>query len=137
MSTPSWTRSSRARRAEQGTGVVSSFIGAAMFLVLVLFAVQVLFGLYSTSVVTAVTYDAATTVAGATGPGATGDAEANARNQLGRYARDVEFTWDVGADVVRLTVRARRPTVLPRALVDGAGLGDIERTVLVRVERVR
>jgi len=111
-----------------------------MFLVLVLFAVQVLLGLYTTSVVTAVTYDAATAVAGADGrsdPAATRDAEANARSQLGRYAQDVEFTWNLGADVVALTVRGRRPTVLPRSLVDGLGLGDIERTSRVRVERVR
>ncbi|MGH9157518.1 MAG: hypothetical protein ACRD1K_17170, partial [Acidimicrobiales bacterium] len=71
------------------------------------------------------------------GPAATGDAEANARSQLGRYAKEVDFTWAVNADEVRLTIRARRPTVLPRALVDPAGLGDIERTVRVRVERVR
>lgn len=111
-----------------------------MFLVLVLFGVQIVFGLYSTSVVTAITYDAANAVARAEGRGGradTGQAEAEARSRLGAYARDVAFTWDVGADAVALTVRARRPTVLPRALVDGVGLGDIERTVSVRVERVR
>lgn len=111
-----------------------------MFLVLVLFAVQIVFGLYSTSIVTSVTYDAAESVAGGGGrlvPTSTGDAEADARSRLGAYAADVAFTWDVGADVVGLTVRARRPTVLPRSLVDSVGLGDIERTVSVRVERAR
>jgi len=112
-----------------------------MFVVFVLFAVQVLFGLYSTSIVTSVTYDAATAVAGGHGgrlvAASTTDAEAEARSRLGAYARDVEFTWDLDADLVGLTVRARRPTVLPRALVDGVGLGNIERTVRVRVERVR
>lgn len=110
-----------------------------MFLVLLLFAVQVLFGLYSTSVVTAITFDAAAAVARSDGPGrvAVPDAEAEARRRLSAYGRDVQFSWDVGADAVRLTVRARRPTVLPRALVDGVGLGDIERTVQVRTERAR
>ena len=141
MSTPSWTRSSRARPGgEEGTGVVASLLGGAIFLILVLFAVQIVFGLYSTSVVTSVTFDAAEAVAGGGGrldPASTGAAEADARSRLGAYAADVAFTWDVDADVVGLTVRAKRPSVLPRALVDGVGLGDIERTVRVRVERAR
>jgi hypothetical protein len=119
---------------------VGTFIGVAIFLVLVLFATQVLFGLYATSVVTAATYDAAKTVAGADAGGevsARADAEANARSQLGRFGDDVRFDWQPAADTVALTVRAPRPSLLPRALVSGVGLGDIVRTVRVRSERVR
>lgn len=138
MSTPSWTSSSS--RDERGAGLVPSVVGAAMFLALVLFGAQVLFGLYATSVITAVTFDAATEVADAPPErvaAATGAAESSARRRLGGPDRHLSFDWDVGPDAVRLTVRARRPTLLPRALVNGAGLGDIVRSVTVRSERVR
>jgi len=141
MSTPSWSSSSRRATApERGAGVVATTIGAAAFLVLVLFAAHVVLGLYTTSVVTAVTYDAASEVAAADGPGAAGAvarAEAQARRQLGAYGRDAAFRWDLSPDEVALTVQARRPSVLPRMLVGGTALGDIERTVRVRVEKVR
>ena len=55
---------------------------------------QVLFNLYATSVVTAVAYDAARRVAGADGgPGSMAQAEAEARQSLGRYADRVNFDW--------------------------------------------
>ncbi len=125
---------------DDGAGVISTVAGVTVFLVLLLFAVQVLVGLYASSVVTAATYDAAKVVAGAdVGDSAAGrvNAEAGARSQLGRYGEKATFGWDNDADVVRLHVQAPRPTLLPRSLVSGVGLGDIERTVTVRVERVR
>ncbi len=128
------------RGAEEGVGVVGTVVGVLVFLVMVLFAAQVLLGLYTTSVVTAATYDAAKTVAGAdasTAVAARADAESNARSQLGSFGRDVTFSWGPGSETVRLTVRAPRPTVLPHALARGMGLGDIVRTVHVRAERVR
>ncbi|MGH9164697.1 MAG: hypothetical protein ACRDZW_04165 [Acidimicrobiales bacterium] len=141
MSTPSWTRSnSRARHDQSGVGVISGLAGAVVFLVFVLFAVQVLYGLYATSVVSAVTFDAARTVAGADRAGDAGAqsaAEAEARNRLGAYATDVAFTWKLDPDAVHLTVRARRPSFLPRSLATTVGLDDIVRTVRVRTERVR
>ena len=130
----------RERSPESGAGVISSVLGVFVFLVLLLFAVQVLYGLYVTSVVTAVTYDAARTVAGSDGgPAARADAERNATQQLGRYGDDVAFDWGGGGDggVVRLTVRARRPSLVPRGLGGNRVLGDIVRTVSVRDERVR
>lgn len=125
---------------EAGAGVISTVAGVTVFLVLLLFAVQVLVGLYATSVVTAATYDAAKVLAGAdAGDSAVGraNAEAGARNQLGRYGERAVFGWDNDAEVIRLHVQAPRPTLLPHTLVRGVGLSDIERTVTVRVERVR
>ncbi len=125
---------------EWGAGVVGTVIGVLIFLVMLLFATQVLFGLYTTSVVTAATYDAAKAVAGADAdsvPAARADAETNARRQLGRFGAEVRFDWAEDTDAVRLTVRARRPTLLPRALVNGVGLAEIVRTVRVRSESVR
>lgn len=130
----------RDRSTESGAGVIGSVLGVFVFLVLLLFAVQVLYGLYVTSVVTAVTYDAARTVAGSVGgPAARADAERNATEQLGRYGEEVAFSWGGGGDggVVHLTVRARRPSLIPRALGGDGVLGDIVRTVRVRDERVR
>lgn len=127
-------------RDELGAGVIATVAGVAVFLVLLLFAVQVLVGLYATSVVTAATYDAAKVLAGAdAGDSAVGraGAEAGARSQLGRYGQKAAFDWENDAEAVRLQVKAPRPTLLPRSLVRGVGLSDIERTATVRVERVR
>lgn len=124
---------------ESGAGVISSVAGVLVFLLAMLFAVQVLYGLYATSVVTAVTYDAAKAVAGSDG-GDTARAEAQRRaaGQLGRYGKEVRFDWRRSDDeAVRLTVRARRPSFFPRELVGDSFLGDIVRTVRVRTESVR
>lgn len=130
-----------ARRDEDGAGVLGTILGAGVFLALMLFAVQVLVGLYTTSVVSAATYDAAKAVAGSDGgPAARADAVANARAQLGSYGTKVTFTWGPDgpqADVVRLQARGPRSSFLPAALTGPVGLGDIVRTVTVRKEKVR
>lgn len=129
------------RPDERGTGVIGTVLGAGVFILLLLFAVQVLVGLYTTSVVTAATYDAAKAVAGADAAGSSVarlDAERNAQAQLGDYGRGVEFEWgDPSADVVVLTARGPHPSFLPRALTGPAGLGDIVRKVHVRRETPR
>lgn len=131
----------RGARDERGAGVVGTLLGAGVFVLLLLFAVQVLLGLYTTSVVTAATYDAAKAVAGADAAdraAARADAEANARSQLGAYGAEVTFDWgSTTADVVQLTARGPRRSFLPAALTGPAGLGDVVRTVRVRVEKVR
>lgn len=125
--------------SESGAGVISGVAGVVVFLLLMLFAVQVLYGLYATSVVTAATYDAAKAVAGSDGGEAARDeAQRRAARQLGRYGEEVSFDWRRSdAEAVRLTVRARRPSFFPRELVGDSFLGDIVRTVRVRMESVR
>lgn len=105
-------------------------MGVTVFLTLLLFAVQVLVGLYATTVVTAAAYDAAKSVAGADRQ-ATDVAVATARRRIGPLGDRAEFDWAIDDDVVALTVRAPRPTLLP--LVSP----DVVRTVRVRVESVR
>ena len=126
---------------ERGSGVLSTVLGAGVFLAMLLFAVQVLAGLYYRSVVTAATYDAAKAVAGADAGDealARADATRNARAVLGDYGADVEFDWGGSTpDVVIVKATAPRPTFLPEALTGPAGLGDFERTVEVRRERLR
>jgi hypothetical protein len=107
-----------------------------VFLGLLLFAVQALFNLYATSVVTAVAYDAARRVAVADGgTGSTAAAEADARRALGRYGERVTFDWS-GSDgeVVVLSVHARTPTRLLPAMAGPLAFQEIDRTVRVRVE---
>jgi hypothetical protein len=130
------------RPDEQGAGVVSAIGGVTVFFALLLVAVQLLFNLYATTVVTAVAFDAARVVAGAD-VGTGGDegravAETSARRLLGRYARRVTFDWQQSDDnTVVLRVRADNPSFVVRAWAGSLGFDHIDRTVRVRVERVR
>jgi hypothetical protein len=117
---------------------MGSVVGVTVFLVLLLFAVQLVLNLYATSAVTGAAYEAARVVAGeAGGDAAVPDAEAHARALLGRFADHggrLELTWDLSsADSVRLTVRASRPPLLPHVPFP---FEQVERTVTVRREHV-
>ena len=127
---------------DRGTGLIATLVGSLVFLLFLLFAVQVLIGLYARSVVTAAAYDAARAVAGG---GAFGDAggqeanvaaaEATARSRLGGISSRVAFTWqEVSSDRVVLEMRLVTPEFLPIRL---APLAVIDRTVIVRTERFR
>lgn len=124
---------------ERGGGPISIWIGFSVFLVMLLFAVQVLFNLYAASVVTAVSYDAARRVAGSDG-GAEhmAAAEAQARQALGRYEHRVQFDWNgTTTEEVVLRVQADNPSVLMPVLAGPAALDQLDRTIRVRVERFR
>jgi hypothetical protein len=77
-----------------------------------------------------VTYDAARDTAAA---------ESRARQELGRYATNVRFEWDLYSkpDVVRLRVVAKNPRFLGPAIDTFVGFDEIDRTVEVRVEQFR
>jgi len=123
---------------ERGSGPLSAWFGFVVFLSLLFVAVQILFNLYTTSVVTSVSYDAARRVAAARGdPAVVSSAEAGARDALGHYAPQVSFEWSIDADVVALRVRAHNPSVLLPATSGPLAFADIDRTVRVRVERFR
>lgn len=95
-------------------------------------AVHLLLGLYLTSVVTAVAWDAARIAAGEQGDQAV--AEAHARELLGGYGDEVELDWDGSGDGVTLTVNLTTPNLLWPALTDSLGVEEISRTVTVRAE---
>jgi hypothetical protein len=133
-----------ARTAEQvGTALVGTLFGVTAFLLLLLFAVQVLLGLYTTTIVTAAATDAADELTHAPNPSsptAQQDVSSRAASRLGAYARRPgAFTLDwsgTDTDTVVVTVHARKLTLLPAAF--GPSLGNrIDRTIRVRVERVR
>ena len=130
------------RSDDRGAGLIGTIGGVVVFLALLTFAVQLLFNLYATSAVTAVAHDAA----GATASGADHDlpievriatAEAAARDALGEYGDRLEFSWDVDARRVRLTIEAEHPRVAFSGVAEVFGLNRVERTVEVRVEDVR
>ena len=125
-----------ARTGERGAGLIGTIAGVTVFLAFLLFAVQLLFNLYATSAVTAAAYDAARLVAGGEQPDVA-RAEDHARQVLGRYADRISFDWTVDDDVVALRVTAENPTFLLPALGGSLGFDEIDRTVRVRVERLR
>lgn len=129
---------------DKGAGLIGTIGGVMVFLVLLTFAVQLLFNLYATSAVTAVAHDAARAAAGGIvdhdgegGSTALADAEAEARRALGRYGERLEFTWDVDARRVRLTIGAEHPHVAISPVAGAFGLNRVDRTVEVRIEDVR
>ncbi len=124
---------------ERGGGPISIWFGFSVFLVLLLFATQLMFNLYATSVVTAVSFDAARRVAaGDGGPTYTAQAEADARRSLGRYANRVTFDWSgTTGDEVVLRVEASNPNVLLPVVAGRAAFDHLDRTIRVRVERFR
>ena len=122
---------------ERGGGLVQLWAGFLVFLVMLLFAVQVLFNLYAASVVTAVSYDAARRVAGSDGgPGFVADAEEQARQALGRYAGRVTFDWSASSpEEVVLRVQSDNPSVLLPVAAGPLAFDRLDRTIRIRVER--
>jgi len=106
--------------------------GVTVFLVLLFTAVHLLLGLYATSVVTAVTWDAARIAAGSGGD--TANAEAQARELLGERAARTTFAWDTGGEAVRLTVTSQNAELLWPGFTRALGVERVERTVTVRRE---
>ncbi|MGI8574507.1 MAG: hypothetical protein ACR2MA_04015 [Egibacteraceae bacterium] len=125
---------------EGGSGLVGTLVGVGALLLLVLLATHALVHLYTTSVVSAVAFDAARVVAGSDGQaaGAAAQAEAQARSLLGAQSERTQFHWrSLGPDVVVLRVTARSPALLPETVARLTGLRAIDRTVRVRAERFR
>ena len=133
------TRSADRASDERGTGLLGSIVGVTVFLVLLLFAVQLALNLTATSSVTSVAFDAARQVAGSDGgPAAVDRAEAHARSVLDRFESGggtLSFQWDTTrADVVVLDVVAERPALLANVRFP---FQRVERRVTVRWERPR
>lgn len=124
--------------SERGSGPISAAIGFLVFLSFLLLAVQILMGLYATTVVTAVAADSAHRVANSgNDPAAVAEAEVEGRKLLGRYGNDAVFDWSTSGpddEVIVLRVRAPKPSVLP-ALASRLSGTKVDRTVRVRTER--
>lgn len=123
--------------------MLSTAAGVVVFLVFLLFAVQLLFGLYASSTVNAVANDSAVLAATADAP-PLAVIEAQARASLGEVGAGATFTWRVDdadhdgeSDTIVLEVVARPPRFVPPAIGGAIGLDEIRRTVRVRLEAVQ
>ena len=115
---------------------MGTLVGFLVFMILLLFAVQMLVRLYATSTLTSAAAGAAEQVADAPDPlAAAPAAEAAARQQLGSFgATRTTFVWEeINAQQIVLHVRGDSPSFLPLP----AGWRIISRTVSVRTERFR
>lgn len=130
---------------QRGAGLVGTFAGVLVFIVFLLFAVQLLFNLYATSAVTAAALDAARVVAAErvdhTNAGSVQEAQqqadARARRILGRYGSRAQLSWTMDDEVVRVHVQVRNPRVFFAGLDRAIGFDSIDRTVAVRIEKYR
>lgn len=131
-------------RGDGGAGLIGTIAGVVVFLMFLLFAVQLLFGLYSSSTITATAYDTAQRAAGR---GASRSAAAlttyaeDARRTLGQMGEDATFTWDLPdtdgdgePDTVVLELVATPPRFVPRSIGGMIGFEEVRRTVRVRIE---
>ena len=116
-----------------------------VFLLFLLFAVQLVTHLYATSTVSAAGYDAARRVASRrvdhTDPLAVAQAELSAERQLrallGGIGQGATLTWSIDDTTLRLRVQAQAPGILPSTVDGGAGRRLIDRTFVVRIEQPR
>lgn len=125
-------------------GTIGTAAAFVVFLLLMFSAVQVLFDLYATSMVTAAAHDAAREVAGHRASGdrcaAIRQADANFADALGAYgeAGHARLEWSCGdPEVIRVRVVATHPSMLPPRLAGLSTLAAVDRTIEVRVEDAR
>lgn len=127
---------------DHGAGVFSTTFAFTVFLVFLLFAAQMLFGLYARTTVTAVAADLAQRAAddGAPGPVEIEQYRIDARERLGRYGDQTSFTFstidadgDGADDTVAVRVDAALPTLLPLRWAP-ASPTHFTRTVRARIE---
>jgi hypothetical protein len=130
---------------DRGVGMVSTAAGFVVFLLFLLLAVQVLYGLYAASTVRGALNDAATRAAN----GVATEAELarladDAERSLGPMGdrttivlRLVDDDADGEPDVVDGSAVADPPRFVPPPFGGVAGLDDIDVAVRVRIERFR
>lgn len=132
---------------QRGAGLIGTSAGFLVFMLMMLAAVQILFNLYATSMVTAAAHDAAREVASVDAAddsgnrcGAVAAAEATFTRSLGEYgsAGHVTLQWTCdNPNVVRVRVLAEHPTVLPTRFAALASLASLDRTIEIRTETRR
>jgi hypothetical protein len=130
---------------DRGVGMISTAAGFLVFLMFLMFATQVLYGLYARSTVRATLNDAASRAAN----GVADDDELvrladEAERSLGRMGdrttitlRLVDDDGDAAPDVVEGVAVADPPRFVPPSLGGAVGLGEITASVRVRIERFR
>jgi len=126
---------------ERGQSLITSVAAIAVFLGFLMFAVHICVNLYANTTVTANAYDAARRVARVSAEGDRGSAaakaEADLRENLGGYASRIrELDWAFTDDYVELHIRVENPSFLIFSNAD-VGVGEVEKRIRVRIEKVR
>lgn len=103
--------------------------GLLMFFVLLTFAVQMMYNVYATSVITSLALEAARDAA--EDGGDLGEAEAEFLSNVG--GEETNFSLQRSGGVIEASIRWESNTVFP-ALNDSRPFGVIDRTFVVRVE---
>lgn len=132
MATPAGRRTVRRcehSERERGAGTLSTSLGLLVFFALLVFAVQVMYNLYATSVITSLALDAARDVAERDGA-SPGQAEAEFREHVGG---EVAFDIIVNGDTVQASVQWETRSLFP-SISDARAFGVLDRTFEVRVE---
>lgn len=122
---------------DRGAGIISSIFGLLMFLVFMLFSVQLLFSLYATSVITGAAYDAGRQVAQT---GDVGLGQARFAGAVNSYDATVSFGFEGGtgfddADVIIVRVTGANPTLLPDRFAAELPFANVDRTIRIRNEK--
>ena len=127
-------------RGDVGTALISAWFTLPVILVFLLFATQLAFAMYTTTMVEGIAFDAANDVASAdaqdTRPAAQVAALADADARAPGLS--IEWRWiSTDADYVELAFVVENPTFLPDAFAGTFGFGTTERSVRVRTEEPR
>lgn len=131
------------RSNDRGTGVIGMIGGVTVVLFFLLFAVQLLIGLYANTTVLAIATDAAQRAAGRSAnrsPGALEIYEQDAEASLGGVDGVVDFgdstdtDGDGELDLIVVTVTADAPRFVPSFLGGDLGIERITETVRLDVE---
>ncbi len=113
---------------ERGAGVFSMAIGLMMFLIMLVFAVNLLYNLYTTSVISSLALEAARDAAEM--GGSTADAANDFRAEVDGATT---FTLNRQGPNIVATIRWESRSLFP-AFTDARAFGVIDRTFTVRVE---
>jgi hypothetical protein len=138
-------RAGNTSRDDRGVGMVPTAAGFLVFLVFLLLAVQVLYGLYATTTVRGALNDAASRAAnGVAGESDLARLADDAERSLGPMGERTTILLrledddaDGVPDVVVGSALANPPRFVPPPLGGVAGLDDIDLSVRVRIERFR
>jgi hypothetical protein len=131
---------------DRGAGLIGTIAGVTVFLAFLLFAVQLLVNLYTTTTVTGAAHEGVQMVAShevdhhdsVAVANARAEAEAEVRGLLGEVGDRAELDWSASTpDEVALRVRVSTPRFLLPSLQASLGFDEVDRTVRARVEEVR
>lgn len=127
-------------RGDAGTALISAWFTLPVILVFLLFATQLAFAMYTTTMVEGIAFDAAYDVASADAQNHRSEAQRTAIADANGRAPGLTIEWSwvsANDDYVELAFVVENPTFLPDAFAGAFGFGTTERSVRVRTEEPR